>query len=82
MIIGVNGSESLSEEKDIPILLVLISIKCLMKPLIYKKIKGDFSGYVMGIWYTHFLNGVKYLDIVARLVFQGIYWVNFYKNFP
>jgi hypothetical protein len=43
-----------------------------MKSLIYKKIKGDFSGYGMGIRYTHFLNEVKYVHIVGKLVFQGI----------
>jgi len=36
----------------------------------------------MGIRYTHFLNGAKYVRIVGKLVFQEIYWVNFYKNFP
>jgi len=82
MIIEVNFCESMSEEKHIPILLVRICSKILMKSLIYKKIKGDFSGYGMGIRYTHFLHGVKYVRIVAKLVFQGIYWVNFYKNFP
>jgi len=42
------------------------------RALIYKKVKGDFSGYEMGIWYTHFLNGAKYVRIVDKLVFQGI----------
>jgi hypothetical protein len=43
-----------------------------MKSLIYKKIKGDFSGYGMGIRYTHFLIGGEYGRIIDPLVFQGI----------
>ena len=65
----------MSEEKHIPILLVRICSEILIRSLIYKKIKGDFSGYGMGIGYTHYLNGVKYLHIIDRLVFQGIYEV-------
>jgi hypothetical protein len=53
-----------------------------IKTLIYKKIKDDFRGYEMSIRYTHFLNGVKYERIIDPLIFQGIYQVNFYKNFP
>ena len=75
MIIEVNFWESMSEEKHIPILLGLICSKILMRSLIYKKIKGDFSGYVMGIWYTHFLSGGEYGRIIDPLVFQGIYEV-------
>jgi len=73
MIIEVNVSELMSEEKHIPILLVLISSKKLIKSLSHKKIKGDFKGYVMGIRYTHFLNGVRYEHIIYPLLFQGIY---------
>jgi len=35
----------------------------------------------MGIRYTHFLNGVKCVRIIDPPAFQGIYQVNFYKNF-
>jgi len=73
MIIEVNVSGLMSEEKHIPILLILIPSKKLIKSLSYKKIKGDFGGYGMGIRYTHFLNGVKYGHIIYPLLFQGIY---------
>jgi hypothetical protein len=36
----------------------------------------------MGIRYTHFLIGGKYVRIVDPFAFQGIYWVYFYKNDP
>jgi len=75
MIIEVNVSESMSEEKHILFVLVLISSGYLIRSLIYNKIKGDFSGYGMGIRYTHFLNGVRYGHIIYPLLFQGIYEV-------
>ena len=65
----------MSEENHIPILLVRICSEILIRSLIYKKIKGDFSGYGMGIRYTHFLRGEKSGRIIDPLVFQGIYEV-------
>jgi len=56
MINEVNVSESMSEEKHIPILLIWVSRQDLIRTLIYKNIKDDFSRYGMGILYTHFLN--------------------------
>jgi len=41
-------------KKCIPLLLVLIIKEDLIRALIYKKIKGDFKGYVMGIWNTYY----------------------------
>jgi hypothetical protein len=35
----------------------------------------------MGIGYTYFFNGVKYVHIIDPMGFQGICQVNFYKNF-
>jgi hypothetical protein len=35
----------------------------------------------MGMWYTYFYSVGKYVHIIDLLAFQGIYHVNFYKNF-
>ena len=80
MINEVNVSESMSEEKHIPILLMWVSSENLIRTLIDKKIKDDFSRYVMGIGYTHFLNWVKHGHSIAPLVFHGVLPGQFFKN--